>query len=311
MNEIPVTTIYCNSCNTKLVFDTDYYQDLAGKSIDCPHCHKPILIDEIPVLCLIPSWTLWSFLGLGIIILLSGGLTDEWRDVGQAIGGIIIISTIIITLIRGCEVSSYNLRQEIKLLSAAKEKEEERIKQINIAWAEASVSASIKRLPTTLTQSKQSLVKAQAELNDGAFAPFWDAIENVMIALASYNEQVNQIKKGLEEVGVIKGNSITKSSSSLTWCLSSEVTCVVSQMENLVRQAQKDFHFACIYEQRKTNKILIKGFSNLGNAIENMGDRIQDSLDSLERTVDSLDFSFETTTSSPSIVPFIGISHSF
>ena len=49
----------------------------------------------------------------------------------------------------------------------------------------------------------------------------------------------------------------------------------------VVRKAQKDFHFATIFEQRKTNKILVAGFSTLASAIYEIGDAISYSLNNL------------------------------
>ena len=47
-----------------------------------------------------------------------------------------------------------------------------------------------------------------------------------------------------------------------------------NRMRAVVRRAQKDFHFATIYEQRKTNQLLVAGFSSLGQAINELGDRL-------------------------------------
>jgi hypothetical protein len=53
---------------------------------------------------------------------------------------------------------------------------------------------------------------------------------------------------------------------------------VSKRMNELVRSAQKDFQFATIYEQRKTNQLLVAGFQTLANAIDGMGMRIESSI---------------------------------
>jgi hypothetical protein len=58
-----------------------------------------------------------------------------------------------------------------------------------------------------------------------------------------------------------------------------------TRLASLVRKAQKDFHFATIYEQRKTNRILIAGFGTLASAISELGDMISSSLDDLSSTL--------------------------
>jgi hypothetical protein len=49
----------------------------------------------------------------------------------------------------------------------------------------------------------------------------------------------------------------------------------------IVRKAQSDFQFATIYEQRKTNQLLVAGFTNLAQALDGMGQRIASSIDDL------------------------------
>jgi hypothetical protein len=59
-------------------------------------------------------------------------------------------------------------------------------------------------------------------------------------------------------------------------------------MKELYRKAQKDSHFAqiyeqrrTIYEQRRTNEILIEGFRSLGDDLTYLGDRIESKLQSV------------------------------
>lgn len=65
------------------------------------------------------------------------------------------------------------------------------------------------------------------------------------------------------------------------------------RLHKVVRAAQKNFQFATIYEQRKTNKILIDGFGNLGAASYSVGDRIEENLDELRRDVSHLGLSID------------------
>jgi hypothetical protein len=56
-------------------------------------------------------------------------------------------------------------------------------------------------------------------------------------------------------------------------------------LRSIVRVAQKNFQFATIYEQRKTNQLLIGGFSTLAQAINDLGSRLESSLDELTSSV--------------------------
>ncbi|MGZ0018736.1 hypothetical protein [Nitrosomonas sp. wSCUT-2] len=66
------------------------------------------------------------------------------------------------------------------------------------------------------------------------------------------------------------------------------------RMKAIVRQAQRNFQFASIYEQRKTNQILIAGFTNLAQALDGMSQRISDSIDALGWQVSEMSTSLST-----------------
>lgn len=55
-----------------------------------------------------------------------------------------------------------------------------------------------------------------------------------------------------------------------------------------MRTAQRNFQFAVIYEQRKTNQILVVGFTNLAQALDRMTWRIADSISELAISVDGM-----------------------
>ena len=58
---------------------------------------------------------------------------------------------------------------------------------------------------------------------------------------------------------------------------------VAERMHRVVRIAQKDFEFATIFEQRKTNRLLVSGFGTLAWAVAEMGVRLQKSISRLGR----------------------------
>jgi flagellin-like hook-associated protein FlgL len=60
------------------------------------------------------------------------------------------------------------------------------------------------------------------------------------------------------------------------------------RMQAIVRKAQRNFQFAMIYEQRKTNQILVAGFTSLAQALDQMSQSITTAIDSLAKSVDSM-----------------------
>jgi len=76
-----------------------------------------------------------------------------------------------------------------------------------------------------------------------------------------------------------------------------------ARLTAIVRESQKDFHFATIYEQRKTNKILIAGFNTLKSAIYGLGDAIAFSLNELSNNLQtSLNYLLEDTAYQTSVL---------
>jgi methyl-accepting chemotaxis protein len=65
------------------------------------------------------------------------------------------------------------------------------------------------------------------------------------------------------------------------------------RLQRIVRKAQRNFEFATIYEQRKTNEILIAGFATLGEAIYGLGSRLEQSIGMLCERIDDLSSSME------------------
>ena len=55
-------------------------------------------------------------------------------------------------------------------------------------------------------------------------------------------------------------------------------TATAERMQAIVRKAQRNFQFATIYEQRKTNQILVAGFTTLAQALNQMTGQITASI---------------------------------
>jgi hypothetical protein len=70
------------------------------------------------------------------------------------------------------------------------------------------------------------------------------------------------------------------------------------RMKVIVRKAQRDPHFAMIYEQRKTNQILAAGFANLGQALNQITSQIEDSVERLSNSLDSMNLSIDESKQS-------------
>lgn len=148
------------------------------------------------------------------------------------------------------------------------------------------LDATAKKIHRRIDETDNALEQAEREFSEGAFAPFWDAVERAANLLAESNSGINEIARRSMYYGdaVIKLDSVPPPFKVALDTLP-DTTRVAAKMKAIVRKAQKDFQFATIYEQRKTNKLLISGFTNLAEAFTQMSDRLELSLDSLSEAL--------------------------
>lgn len=143
---------------------------------------------------------------------------------------------------------------------------------------------------THLDSAEKSLDQAEVDFGEGAFAPYWDSVQNAAMSLAAYEEAVSGIKDNSSKyIALTKKYKRTPPEFPVVRRSVEKLgvgTATAKRMQAIVRQAQRDFQFAMIYEQRKTNRILVGGFTNLADALNDMTWRITDSIDSLASSVD-------------------------
>jgi len=141
------------------------------------------------------------------------------------------------------------------------------------------------KLPVLLKKAVEYLDIANNDFKDRAFAPFWDSVEQATVALGQYAEQVNNISacasNHVRLTSFFNGVLIDflveeKASNSVK-----EIEFVNKKLEVIVRNAQRDFQFAMIYEQRKTNKLLQIGFATLAEALNKLSSRMENSINML------------------------------
>jgi hypothetical protein len=165
-------------------------------------------------------------------------------------------------------------------------REQEALKQAQLVRLQslASDSANLAgRLPKSLYKVNAHLDNAESEFDEGVFAPFWDAIEASANELAAFNHNIQQVLKYREQYDQLALElEGPKPQLALTLNLLPDATHITQRMRTLVRGAQKEPNFAKIYEMRQHNKLLVEGFSSLGNALANLGSTIESSVRDLE-----------------------------
>lgn len=145
-------------------------------------------------------------------------------------------------------------------------------------------------MPTHLRAAEQYLDQAEIDFADDAFAPFGDSIENAAKTLGRFDEGVCGITNNSSRyTELIKKYENTPPIFPLAPQSVSKLgvgTATAERMKAIVRTAQRNFQFAVIYEQRKTNQILVAGFTNLAQALDRMTWRITSSINDLAGSVD-------------------------
>jgi hypothetical protein len=180
-----------------------------------------------------------------------------------------------------------------------KEREQAYVQQqayrLQLAELDHLVLATLESLPNHLASAEDRLDQALIYFKDRAFAPFWDSVEATVDLLARFHEGVRQIQHiASKRIEISKRCSDAPPSFPLTGDAANKLAVgavTTDRAVTIIRQAQRDFQFASILEQRMTNKHLLAGFrnlthqiTNLSSSIDSMGERIQASVDRVQQS---------------------------
>jgi len=208
----------------------------------------------------------------------------------------LVVIGIMIYLI-GKENEKEKLRQAAEAARKAEEvvrlqrhREEQRgYRKQMIVHGEQSIGL-FESMPKHLSSAEEYLDQAEVDFAEGAFAPFWDSIENAAKTLGRFDEGVHHIKDNASRyTELIRKYEDTPPQFPLARQSVTKLgvgTTTAERMKVIVRTAQRNFQFATIYEQRKTNQILVAGFTSLAQALERMTRQITASIDDLADSVD-------------------------
>ena len=212
-------------------------------------------------------------------------------------------------------VMAYQLIELQRITTAKENAERERLRREEEARIAAQQSyktelvkvsdlslQTFEALPNNLLDAESILDQAEQDFKEEAFAPFWDSIEQATLRLGRFDGGVALISHNLKRYGELskvyegKPPRFPIVLDSVKGMVAGNTTA--DRMKAIVRQAQRNFPFASIYEQRRTNQILIAGFTNLGQALDGMGRRISESIDGLSAQVSEMSTSLNASMSS-------------
>jgi len=147
-------------------------------------------------------------------------------------------------------------------------------------------------LPARLQAAESLLDQAESQFSDGAFAPFWDSIESAANELGKFKDEVTALK---ENLALYRTMAEKYERTPPSFPVSREAmekltlsTGTVQRLQSVVGKAQRDFQFSVIFEQRKTNQLLVAGFRDLADGLRQIGSQVELSTESLFRCMDGL-----------------------
>lgn len=237
----------------------------------------------------------WVLL-FGGIALAIWAIINYWAIAVPILVGIVIVASAILVNLskrgrrRKAESARHKLFSDLEKAKAEHEKQQIELRE-HVVWL-VSTAGKLRQSSSDHARSADAaLDRAEDEFAERAFAPFWDAVESAVNDLAQTDEAIRGMgeKYRSYQADVGKLDSLPPGFDVETASLPS-VRGIAERMHGIVRQAQKDFEFSTIFEQRKTNQLLILGFGTLASAIAEMGERLEISLSELQWAVsDSAD----------------------
>lgn len=250
---------------------------------------------------LIAIW-MGGFIFVGLIL---AGIMFEISD-NDSNGVATFVIVIIIGIVTGIFALTVTNRQE-KVREEAEKKKVEELERIKIEEARKqkllenrnaisnlcqTALILVRVSPSYLRDAEQILDQAEIDFKENALAPFWDSIEKATTMLGSFNLNIKVMEKELSEytklIGVYDGEPPVFPLS-VKYVEKLKIgTGTAERMQSIVRSAQRNFQFAMIYEQRKTNQILVAGFTSLAQALEQMAQSINTAINDLSTSMDRM-----------------------
>jgi hypothetical protein len=163
----------------------------------------------------------------------------------------------------------------------------------------AEAQAAAGSLPIILGEAEIMVDRAQDELRQQVYSPFWEAMEEAASKLGAFQEALSLIdarRSTYRTQAAHLGGNVPPFTLGVS--VLPDPTATNTRLNLLYRKAQSNPDYAKVYEQHRTNTILIAGFRSLGQAIERLGNRIVDEVSSLATSMDcrlaSLELSLES-----------------
>jgi len=196
----------------------------------------------------------------------------------------------------GRRIEQEKLEKQKKLDEIKAEKkrlEEERSVINNLKLIASSINGAISSMDYFNKKLNARIIDAEMAFKIRAYVPFWDNMEQAAIVLSDIHKRIVSTKNQIIEFNKINGVLKHKMVLDVKNIDMTELDRLSKKLNNLMWMAHAGgIEFAQIYEQRRTNNILIQGFNGLNDAISSLGSSIsqvgEDIVASMERSTGAI-----------------------
>ena len=142
-------------------------------------------------------------------------------------------------------------------------------------------------------KAQQALNKAEVHFNNNAYSPFWDEVEEATLQLSYFYKDINYLSDKLKAYnecasmyeGVPPSFPIMPDKVEKVNQLNGTLA---RRMKEVISAAQRDFHFASIFEQRRTRDSIAAGFESFEDALDDVGNQITTEMADLNSEMTSM-----------------------
>ena len=225
-------------------------------------------------------------IGVIIALVVIAAIIDEITTAGlweEIFFGIVLITTI-------CLWRHFDKKERARKSAEREAQQAKEERQLSIRRQSHELiietEAIVNKLPSNIDAGERALDGAEVEFREGAFDPFWDAIERAINHLGYFDRDVRNVADNSKRHRMLIAD-LEKERPVFNLAINNlpDARKTWSRLQSIVREAQKNYHFASIYHKRKTNQILVAGFGSLEEALNNMSYRIEESISCLSDTI--------------------------
>lgn len=153
---------------------------------------------------------------------------------------------------------------------------------------------ALQRMPAILRQIDALTLEAKRCRVDGAFSPFWSAIERAYASAGQYRNRVNCIETASRQHAEAVSSYASRGRDPGPFAqfpvklnggmAESAISGRLEELGRIVYDAQKEPTFAMIWEQRRTTSAVVQGFGNLEDAVRGMATSVTSAFVTLSAT---------------------------